>query len=225
MADERRQAIVQELLDRYGNQSLAELADIPVRSAPNNLFQLLMLAILLRPGTDPQMAGQIFQQLRDRKWTTAGHMRGTTEPERRTALSDLGLPEGDAERAAMMLGDAALHIQADHGSDLGRLRDEMDRDPERIRERLRWYAGIDDPVVDGFFREVQQLWPEVAPFADKKVLDAAGRLDLGTDAEDLAALTDSTQDLTRLEGALIRARHDDAYDDVIDAAENRRDQA
>ncbi|MGP5078463.1 hypothetical protein ACTXKZ_10400 [Brachybacterium alimentarium] len=53
-------------------------------------------------------------------------------------------------------------------------------------------------------REAQGLWPELAPFFDRKALDGARRLGLPEDPETLDALIDPA-DRARLAAALVRA--------------------
>ena len=74
-----------------------------------------------------------------------------------------------------------------------------------------------DVGADTFFREVQVAWDEVAPFADRRALDAARRLDLGADARALARRVDGA-DFARLVAALVRVELDDAYDEVREQA-------
>jgi hypothetical protein len=51
---------------------------------------------------------------------------------------------------------------------------------------LKEFKGLGDVGVDIFFREVQVAWQELRPFADRRTLDAAGRLGLPKDAGKLA---------------------------------------
>jgi len=71
--------------------------------------------------------------------------------------------------------------------------------------------------VDIFFREVQAVWDELAPFADARALKAASRLSLGTNPKVLARLLPQ-RDFPRLVAALIRVELHDAYKDVRAAA-------
>lgn len=65
---------------------------------------------------------------------------------------------------------------------------------------------MDAAVVELFLREVQALWGEVAPVADRRALAAARRLKLGRSAEDLAVLAGGgeSERLAWLVGALAR---------------------
>ena len=91
------------------------------------------------------------------------------------------------------------------GGDLRKLRDEAERDPKRERKLLKEVKGLGDVGVDIFFREVQESWPEVAPFADRRALTTSQRLGLGGSARELRRLVSSDRELTRLVAALVRA--------------------
>ncbi|MGH9087383.1 MAG: endonuclease, partial [Acidimicrobiales bacterium] len=68
-----------------------------------------------------------------------------------------------------------------------------------------------------FFREVQGVWPEIAPFADRRALASAERLGLGTDARSLTRLVDDDT-LPRLVAALVRVDRKGAAAEVRAAA-------
>jgi hypothetical protein len=71
--------------------------------------------------------------------------------------------------------------------------------------------------VDIFLREVQVGWEELRPFADRRALDAGGRLALLKDAGKLSSLV-RDDDYQRLVAALVRVELDDDYDAVRAAA-------
>lgn len=50
--------------------------------------------------------------------------------------------------------------------------------PDRERELLTKFKGIGQVGDDIFFREVQVAWDELYPFANKKAIAAAKKLDL-----------------------------------------------
>lgn len=82
---------------------------------------------------------------------------------------------------------------------------------------MKLCPGIGDVAVDIFLREVQVSWREIAPFADRRALDAAMRLGLGRTTSDLVGLVDD-RDFARLVAALVRTSLDDDYDAVVDLA-------
>lgn len=208
MAADERQRVVDALLDRYG-PTLADEAEIRLRDSPNVLFQAFQLGLLLDARVHPDEAVRTLVDLRGRRWATTSGMLDAPHDEIVGVLTDHGYPEGDASRIAVTMSDAALHLEDDHGGDLGGLRKVAGRDPDQERELLRRFAKIRDKGIDGFFREVQVLWQELVPSADKETLDAARRLGLGEDAAALRDLAGDDERFVRLADALLRARHDD----------------
>ncbi|MFB6398668.1 hypothetical protein AAFH96_37285, partial [Polymorphospora sp. 2-325] len=111
------------------------------------------------------------------------------------------------------LGATAAALAERYGGDPRRLRTAARRDPAAERALLRELPGVDDGVIDLFFRDVQVLWPEIGPFADRNALTAARRLGLGSSAQDLADLTGrrESEKLAWLVGALARIELDGSY--------------
>ena len=107
------------------------------------------------------------------------------------------------ERTATMLGDLADQLRERYGGDLRKLREEAERDPKAERRLLKQFKGLGDVGVDIFFREVQVAWEELAPFADRRALDAAARLKLPKEPRKLAQLAGG-HDYPRLVAALVR---------------------
>jgi predicted lipoprotein len=119
------------------------------------------------------------------------------------------------ERTATMLGDAAQLCQDRLGGDLRRLHAEAWGDAAGLRDWLTEFPGIGPVGADIFLREVQAVWPDVAPFVDRKVTDGAKRLHLA--AGDIAKLA-GERELPRLAAALVRvAGSRKAADAVLDA--------
>ena len=86
-----------------------------------------------------------------------------------------------------MVADAKALVE-EHSGDLGQVREAAQRTPAIERALLKKYRGVGDGLVDIFFREVQLVWPEVFPFADKKALKAARLVSLPPHPQALAAL-------------------------------------
>jgi 3-methyladenine DNA glycosylase/8-oxoguanine DNA glycosylase len=118
-----------------------------------------------------------------------------------------------------MLGEeAALLLERWHG-DLRTLRDEADADPKGIRKSLTEFKGIGPVGADIFLREVQAVWPQVAPYLDGRVIRGAEKVGLPSDVRKLAALVDGPGELARLSAALVRvSQKSRAADEVKRAA-------
>jgi hypothetical protein len=120
------------------------------------------------------------------------------------------------ERTATMLGDGAALLLDRWRGDLRRLRDEG-RDAGGVTTLLQQFPGIGPVGAAIFCREVQGVWPLLAPFVDDRAAEGAARLGLPRTPDRLAALV-SPDDLPRLVAACVRADLDRAVaDDVLSA--------
>ena len=108
------------------------------------------------------------------------------------------------ERTATMLGDSADLLSGQWHGDLRKLRDESDRDTRGIAARLTEFPGVGPTGASIFLREVQDVWPGVAPSVDAKVTSGANRVRLPGDRESLAGLLAGSGQPARLAAALVR---------------------
>jgi endonuclease III len=210
------EALIKELLRRHG-QTYAEQAGVKIEgNTPSPLFELLNLAMLLSARIAADKAVEAARALVQAKLTTPKKMAATSWQDRVDVITWHGYKRYD-ESTSRMLGDTAQKVLDHYGGDLRRLRDEADQDVEKEHRLLQEFKGIGEVGADIFLREVQAVWPEAYPYADGKVLEAAGRLGLPKSPKRLAALVPKKQ-FPRLCAALIRTslRHD--YDEVKAAA-------
>jgi hypothetical protein len=89
--------------------------------------------------------------------------------------------------------------------------------PDKERRLLEKFKGIGEVGAGIFCREVQSVWDELFPYADKKALAAAARLGLGRNAGELAALV-HRRDYPRLLTALVRTGLARDYEAIIAGA-------
>jgi endonuclease III len=211
---EQKRRLVRALRSQVG-RGFAEACGFTVIANPARLFQILYLAILLTGDRDYRRAVRLAKALRDRGWESPARMARARHDERAALIKTAGRWR-DADTLAATLGDLAQTIVDRYRGDLRRLRSDARRDPGRERELLKKLPGVDDRVVDLFFREVQVLWPEVAPFVDRRALAAARKLELGRSVADLSALTGGreSEKLAWLAGALARVDLDNRYDEI-----------
>ncbi|HEX2772494.1 MAG TPA: hypothetical protein VHN18_08710 [Micromonosporaceae bacterium] len=214
---EEQKRLVRRLIG--SGRGLAETWGFRVANNPANLFQLLYLSILLRPRGDYQRAMNTALALRDRGWDSPARMARALQVDRFRLIRDVS-HRRDAQEVAAVLGDLALTVGEKYRGDLRRLRTESRQDPHRIRALLVALPAVDDEVVDLFFREVQAIWPEVAPCADRRALTAARRLGLGRSPADLAALAGGRESerLAWLVGALARVELEKRYGEFREPA-------
>jgi endonuclease III len=216
MAKPTKKGIVAALLRRHGRTFAEELGIKVEKGTPSPLSELLCASLLFSARIDASIASQAMANLRKRGWRTADKLAGSRWEERVEALNDAGYTRYQ-ERTATMLGETAGALVEKYGGDLRRLRDAAERDPERERRLLKEFKGVADVGVDIFFREVQVAWDEVAPFADRRALDAARRLNLGKSAQGLTGLVEDDE-FPRLVAALVRTELADDYDGVREEA-------
>ncbi|MEU1275140.1 endonuclease [Streptomyces sp. NPDC005799] len=204
MTDQRR--LVRELVGAHG-RTFAEETGITLRDTPQPLYRLLVLALLLSARIRGSIAVATARELlraglRDPRRTAEADWQ-----ERVDALGRGGYRRYD-ERTATQLGDGAELLLGRWGGDLRRMREEADGDVGELRRLLQEIPGIGPAGADIFLREVQGVWPDVAPYLDRKALDGAGRLGLPKDPDRLVKLAGDTRPAV-LAAALVRAALDE----------------
>jgi hypothetical protein len=204
------------LLERHGRTFADELGIDVTKGTPSVLYRLLCAAMLMSARIDSRIAVKAAGSLAKRGWRSPRKLAESTWEQRVTALNEAGYARYQ-ERTATMLGDLTEHLLERYGGDLRRLRDDAERDPAAERRLLKEFKGLGDVGVDIFFREAQVAWEELFPFADRRALDAAGRLKLPRDPDKILELV-GAKDYPRLVAALVRVELDDDYDAVREAA-------
>ncbi|HYZ38388.1 MAG TPA: endonuclease [Pseudonocardiaceae bacterium] len=208
---------VKVLLERFG-QTFAEQAGIHLADKPSPLYELLVLATLLSARISGDVAVAAAKELFAAGYRTPQRMQDASWQDRVDALGRGHYRRYD-ERTSTMLGEAAALLLERWNGDLRKLRDEAGADPQRIRELLTEFKGIGPVGADIFLREVQGVWPQVAPYLDDRVRRGAERIGLPSDVARLADLVDSPGELARLSSALIRvSRSSRAADEIKHAA-------
>lgn len=210
MARTRAQT-VDALLERHG-RTYAQEAGIRLRDEPAALYQLLVLANLLSARIGAPVAVASARALFDAGHRTPEAMQASSWRQRVQALGRGGYKRYD-ERTATMLGDGAALLLDTWGGDLRTLRDAADG-PRDVLRRLQDFPGIGPTGASIFAREVQGVWPVMAPHVDAKALAGARRLGLPEDAAALAELVAAEQ-LSMLASALVRVALDRTKGDPL----------
>lgn len=191
------------LLQDRGQTFAEELGIDLCMNTPSALFRLLCFALLASARIGHNIAIEAARALSRQKWNTPAKMAAATWRQRTDVLNRAGYARYD-ESTSRMLGDTAQLLLERYKGDLRKLREEAQRDPAAERRLLKLFKGIGDVGADIFFREVQVVWYEVYPHADRRMLKAAAKLDLGVDARALAREVDNRHDFVRLATALVR---------------------
>ncbi len=196
------ESIVRELLTRHG-RLYAEDAGIRLADRPGPLYQLLVLATLLSAPIPADAAVAAARELFAAGYRTPKAMSEAGWQDRVDALG-CGHYRRYDERTATMLGDGADLLSSKWHGDLRRLRDESGGDAYAIASRLTEFPGVGPVGASIFLREVQEVWPAVAPYVDAKVTSGAYRVRLPGDRESLAGLLAASGQPARLAAALVR---------------------
>ena len=212
-----REKIISALLETNGHSFSDELGLDLARNTPSLLFRWLVASTLLSARIHHSIALEAARALSRAGWRSASTMARSTWKERAQVLNRSGYARYD-ESTSRMLGDTAEKMLSLYGGDLRRLREAAGHDPAEDRHLLKTFKGIGDVGADIFFREMQAVWEEQYPFADKKALSAAEKLGLPGNAEALSRLVPRS-DLPRLLCALVRTALDKSYAQITRAAE------
>jgi endonuclease III len=198
----RSELIVRELLSRHG-RLYAEDAGIRLADRPAPLYQLLVLATLLSAPIPADTGIAAARELFAAGFRNPKAMSEASWQDRVDALGRGHYRRYD-ERTATMLGDSADLLAGKWHGDLRKLRDECDGDVHSIAARLTEFPGMGPTGASIFLREVQDVWPVVAPYVDAKVTSGAHRVRLPADRDTLARLLADSGQPARLAAALVR---------------------
>lgn len=208
--------VVRSLLDHEG-RTYAEEAGVRLKDSPQQLYQLVVLSMLLSARISSRIAVASARELFATGYRSADAMAKASWQDRVDALGRGGYRRYD-ERTSTMLGQGAAMLREKYRGDLRRLRKDSGADTRALRRLIKEVPGIADVGADIFFREAQGIWPELRPFIDKKATSGAARLELPTDADSLAKLV-ASNDLPRFAAALVRVALDKkAASAVLEAA-------
>ncbi|GAA3764081.1 endonuclease [Streptomyces tremellae] len=195
---------VEQLLDTYG-RTYADEAGIRLRNTPQPLYRLLVLSLLLSARISSGIALAAARALSDAGMRSPRAMADATWQQRVDALGEGGYRRYD-ERTATQLGEGAALLLDRYGGDLRRMRGEADGDREALHRLLQQVPGIGPVGADIFLREVQDVWPEAAPYLDGKSRKGARAIGLPDDPRRLAGL--AGDDPALFAAALVRVSLD-----------------
>ncbi|MDO8108207.1 endonuclease [Isoptericola sp. b441] len=213
MTTQRNRKVIEALVDRAGT-TWAQEAGIRLADEPAPLYQLAVLSTLLSARIDASIAAAAARELFAAGMGTPQGMLDATWQDRVDALGRGHYRRYD-ERTATMLGRGARYVLEEWRGDLRTVRPGSPDRVDRFRAALEVLPGIGPAGSAIFCREVQGVWPEIAPFADRAVGDGARSLGLPHTGRGLAPYAD---DFPRLAAALVRAARDDSIVAEVRAA-------
>jgi endonuclease III len=204
--------VARSVPDRHGTTDTQEIG-IRLRNSPAPLFQLLYSSLLLSARIPAENALQAAKALME-----AGphKMARATWQDHVDVVTWHGYKRYD-ERTSTMLGKTSALLIDKYDGDLRKLREKEDHNVKRKHQSLQQFSGTGRVGADIILREVQLVWDEAYPYADKRVLQAAPRLKLGTTLQALSKLL-SHKDFARFVTGLIRIDLAKKHQEVLKAA-------
>jgi endonuclease III len=202
--DEPKQ-VVRRLLNVAGTTYAAE-AGVRISDKPMPLFQLLVLCMLASKPIDATIAMRAARELFTEGIKTP---KAVFAADRRIMIDAFGRAHYVRydESSATRLTEIAQLVVDEYSGDLRGIARRSDDDIDAAKRMLKKFKGIGDTGADIYLREVQDVWPWVRPYFDKRATRTARKLGLPTDPKKLGALAPRAN--ARLAAALVRASLDD----------------
>jgi len=211
--------IAHAVLKIHGRTYAEELGIKIARNEPQPLFEMFCATLLFSTRISADIAVSAARALREAGWTTPQKMAKSTWRQRTDILNHSGYARYD-ESTSRELGEDCQLLLDRYQGDLRKLRIAANNDPHQERELLKKFKGIGDVGANIFLREVQVIWAELVPFADKRALESARKLGLSDDAPGLAKLV-TKNDFARLVAGLVRVSLAKDFDEVKTWAANK----
>ncbi len=199
-----RQQLVSALLERHGRTFASELGIDLQRNTPSPLFRLLCLSLLTSAPVQADIAMKGAQALGEAGWTTPKKLRESSWQARVTTLNEAGYARVD-EKTASQIAELNETLLSEYNGNLRKLRERSNGDVSEAHKALKAFKGIGDVGASIFLREVQAVWAEFYPYADKASLKAAKKLGLPDNTKALAGLVDQRR-FPKLIAALVRTQ-------------------
>ncbi|APE14817.1 endonuclease [Mycobacterium crocinum] len=205
MDDAEARRLIQRLRQHAGRTYAAE-AGITLRDTPMPLFQLMVLCMLASKPIDASIAMHAARELFRAGLRTPRAVLAANRQTMIDAFARAHYVRYD-ESSASRLTELATRVNDDYRNDLRTLARVSKPDVRSAKQLIKQFTGIGDTGSDIFLREVQDVWPWVRPYFDKRALDSAEQLGLPRDPEKLASLTGRV--IAPLAAALVRVSLDD----------------
>ncbi|MFD4367067.1 NAD-dependent succinate-semialdehyde dehydrogenase [Rhodococcus sp. NPDC058521] len=162
---------VRILLDVAGG-TYATDASVGLKDTPAPLFRLLVLSLLLSARISANIAVAASKELRRSGITSMRAARAANRVDIIDALGRAHYVRYD-ERTATQLRDNADRMKSGYQDDLRRLAERAEYRVDNAKRLLTEFDGIGPVGADIFLREVQEVWPWVRPYFDKRARRSA----------------------------------------------------
>ncbi len=175
MDDAEARRLIQRLRQHAGRTYAAE-AGITLRDTPMPLFQLMVLCMLASKPIDASIAMHAARELFRAGLRTPRAVLAANRQTMIDAFARAHYVRYD-ESSASRLTELATRVNDDYRNDLRNLARISKPDVRSAKQLIKQFTGIGDTGSDIFLREVQDVWPWVRPYFDKRALDSASNSD------------------------------------------------
>ncbi|KAH7057011.1 hypothetical protein B0J12DRAFT_400097 [Macrophomina phaseolina] len=181
---------LQTLMAAHGAPPLHEAPlDDPTSPTPSTILAHLLAALLSSTRISHDIAARTLGLLLRARYHDLPTLRATTWQQRTELLTEGGYTHY-REKTATELGELAALVEEKYGGDAsamlpGKEVGEGEAAREELRGRLKAIKGFGDVGCDIFVAGVQGVWPQVAPFLDRRSRETAGQIELGKNVEAL----------------------------------------
>lgn len=193
------------ITDKLLGQTYCEELGIDLSAGSNAVFQWLACSSMFGSRLSEVVTMRAARGLLESKLASPQAISDAPLEEEVEALHS----QGNVQRAPSMshyLNQTAKVVLDKYKGDLDNLRKEAKHDPAKVREAVKAFKGFGEVAVNIFFREAQEAWEELFPFADDRTLKLAAEHGLPDDSAKLAELVDNDRHkYVRLLAALIRS--------------------
>jgi endonuclease III len=202
---DQAKTLARRLLQVAGTTYAAE-AGVRIADKPMPLFQLLVLCMLASKPIDAAIAMRAGHELFADGLRTPKAVLGSDRSTMIRAFGRAHYVRYD-ESSATRLTEMAERVRDEYSGDLRELAGRSAHDVRAAARMLKGFKGIGDTGAAIFLREVQDVWPWVRPYFDKRAVAGAKKLGLPADPAELSRLAPRAN--ARLAAALVRASLDD----------------
>lgn len=187
---------IDEVIERYPT-TFAEEAGITVANEPAALYQVFVLANMQAKPINASVAARAAKGLFEAGIDTPQAMNDAPRSQLIRIFGAHKYARYD-ESTATRLQDGARQLLDEYDGDLRVLYDAASSRTD-LKKRLQAFPGFGPAGVDIFLREVQGVWPDIAPVVDKKARQGAEKLGV-----DLDEVMREPAESPRVAGALVR---------------------
>ncbi|KAB8257299.1 hypothetical protein BDV32DRAFT_127592 [Aspergillus pseudonomiae] len=214
---DKHRAKVQKAIDKLGRCPLdgTKIAQKPLTATPETLLAMVIDAMLKSRPISHDLTQRTITKVIDAGYHDIHKLGDSTWEERTMILKDGGYNRY-REQGATNLGELAELVEGKYDGDLNNLLEEAHHNRDEVRQLIKEIKGLGDLGADLFFNNVQSVWPEIAPFVDKRSLKTAEQVGIGTDLDAIYAdLKRDAMKMSRLANGLSAARLDKRQGELL----------